>query len=733
MSIGASENTISTVRESFFRRIFGEVKGFICIGAKNRKGRFGERFFEFPNEMAGTLEYIAELEPAHDVYYCAQLLQSRRRRRENVTDCSAAWADLDECHPDSMRVQPSISIQTSPDRYQALWVFEKPQHPFDAEQISKRIAYAHVDEGVDTSGWDLTQLLRVPGTTNHKYPNIIPLPKVTIYNRTGNLYRPEDFNAYPQIQGETYKFVDLEDVELPDETADELLERWRGHLSDVIFEWYTSHPRGDWSTRLWQLEKELLTAGLSQAETFIICSKARCNKYRRDNRNPEHLWKEINKAWAEVQESQDHYGLRFNRAGKMIHDDEIEAVEADHTLVEEYIQWASERTDAAPQYHQAGAFTLLSVLGSTNIRLATSFGLLVPNLWFMILGDTTLTRKSTAMDMALGILDDVAPETLLATDSSVEGLISALALRDGRASLFHRDEITGMFAQMNKREHLAGMAETFTRLYDGGRAKRVLRSQTISVDKPVFIFLGGGIRNKLYSQLTEEHIESGLLPRFIFILADTDADRLQALGRETSDTTNKRKRLVEAVQEFAYKYSKTTETRFGRTISSEPAIIKADLTDDAWARYQDLEKQMVNDGMKSGAPDLCIPMYQRLTTSILKAAVLIAASRPANPTGGRITVSRADLLKAMYYGRQWRSWANEVIHNTGQSLYENKLQKILQSIYAEPDGIPRGAIMRRHHLMAREADMFLTTITERELVRTATKGNTRFYYPPVGR
>jgi hypothetical protein len=41
--------------------------------------------------------------------------------------------------------------------------------PSRAEEMSRQIAYAHHRAGADLGGWDLTQMLRIPGTHNHKY------------------------------------------------------------------------------------------------------------------------------------------------------------------------------------------------------------------------------------------------------------------------------------------------------------------------------------------------------------------------------------------------------------------------------------------------------------------------------------------------------------------------------------------------------------------------------------
>jgi len=84
----------------------------------------------------------------------------------------------------------------------------------------------------------------------------------------------------------------------------------------------------------------------------------------------------------------------------------------------------------------------------------------------MILGTTTVTRKTSSMDLAMELIMDVDDEIVLATDGSIEGLLTSLSTRPGRPSIFLRDEFSGLLDQMTKKDYLSGMAELLTKLYD---------------------------------------------------------------------------------------------------------------------------------------------------------------------------------------------------------------------------------------------------------------------------
>src|SRR5688500_8562350 len=105
----------------------------------------------------------------------------------------------------------------------------------------------------------------------------------------------------------------------------------------------------------------------------------------------------------------------------------------------------------------------------------------------MILADTTLTRKTTAMDMAMSLLREVDDDVILATDGTVEGLMQAISTRPGRPGIFWKDEFSGLLEAMRKKDYMASMAETLTNLYDHKYQKRQLRKEVIELREPVLL------------------------------------------------------------------------------------------------------------------------------------------------------------------------------------------------------------------------------------------------------
>lgn len=717
-------------RETFLRLLFGTNEGYICVayGTKDRNPKkFREEFFLYPNDIPEILELVNKKYQGHNIWFCPHLFSERRRRKEFVSVTPNSWADLDTCDPSVLLVEPTIVLESSPGRYQGLWLYENPVDPDDAENMSQRIAYMHADQGADRSGWDLTQLLRFPYTYNYKYSTT---PTVLIVEANRKRYRLADFaDKYPQVAGFEYL-----DTPMPEDSAlfngEDLLQENRLKINPMIWKLYQEElpPSVSWSENLWKLEMLLFEAGFDLVQVYSIVQGAACNKYAKKGMSAHLLWKEVCRAHSKHEQNVNAVAPKPDVEGQLITDEERRQIEASgDTFIERYIEWAKSLGDAAPQYHQAGAFTALSSLLAGNVLLPTSFGTMKPNLWFMILADTTLTRKSTAMDIAMDLVMEIDDDVVMATDGSIEGLLTSLSTRPGRPSVFLRDEFSGLLEAITKKDYYAGMPELLTKLYDGKMQKRILRKETIEVRDPTLILFAGGIKNKIMSLLSFEQVSSGFMPRFIFITAESDITRVKPLGPPTDHTDNNKSAIQNELLDL-YKHYNSSVTMVVKNTQikyEEQVKWNAELTPEAWHRYNQLETQMLDVGVRAPRPEIMTPVYDRLSKSILKAAVLLAASRQRDE---KIIVEEIDIVRAIAYGENWREYVREVMNGVGKGGAEKQLDRILDTIYKKP-GISRSAVMQTYHLNSRETSQAFETLEQRNLITRQKAGRGETLWP----
>lgn len=425
-----------------------------------------------------------------------------------------------------------------------------------------------------------------------------------------------------------------------------------------------------------------------------------------------------------------------NRSGKRItflRDTDPSPTELPKTIVDRYAEWASTVTDAPSQYHRATGAIILSTILCPHVSLDTSFGTIRPNIWAMILAGTTLTRKSTSMNIAVQMLNDVMDDYMLATDGSPEGLFSELSNRGDQVSMFHRDEITGFMSAITSKDYLSGTLESFTHLYDGTEQKRVLRGSTIVVKNPYFIFLCGGIKTKMEEIVGMEHIRSGFLPRFIFVTGTTTADQIRPIGppiaaEKRKDGTSPRDAILDELWRINKHYTKPPDDQQpGITVKVAGLVKKAqpastgpkhwdmEATPEAWVRIQALHSDAMHLGEESSAPELFAPLFARLADSVIKVAILLGAA-DLKPI-----IEVEHVQNAIRLSQEWldglMEFASAIEQAPEMDRWEKKIDKIIAWVKTKhPEAITRTEIMQKFRIRKRDIADIEATMRDRQII-----------------
>lgn len=717
----------SRLRAQFLDYVFGDREGYVCLATlqpvTRGKDKFNQEFFKWPDNKPDALRYI-EGSRTKNVYFGVNLLSKPERIKENCLPQDLVWADLDTCHPSMIDPAPQVVIESSPDRYQALWKLEDDVPPAIAEEYAKRIYSKYKISGVD-SGWALTKLLRVPYTVNFKYQST---PEVRIIRATEERL---DAAIFESILIEELKEHGVDDADMPnlDELPDAslIVHEYRHALSRTGFSnIYLVEPEEDWSAVLWQLIRICFEVGMTREEAFVIAVTSKCNKYERDKRPLSHLWLDILKAetidktFAIVAGALDD-NMEFP---EIVSEAEMKEIKTD-TFIDDYIKWASQVTDANKEYHEICGVIMLSSLLADKFHLNVSWGKVHPNVWGLVLGESTITRKTTAMEMAMDFVMEIDQNAVLATqDSSAEGMLSALEGRPERVSIYYRDEVAGFFDAMSSKSYLAGMPEVLTKLYDVPPVMvRQLSKKTVSVKKPVFIFFGGGIQDRVYETVNEEFFYSGFLPRFLVVNGESDINQVRWMGPPSRATADRdiREKLKSDLRAIVGQYQVQV---VNAKIFGEDAVLSKDieaiLTDDAWEKMQSIEQLLVNTAHESSRSAIALPTFSRMAMSLLKLSILFAAIRQ-EPDDFQITAEKRDVLKAAYYIQKWAPHSVHMMMNVGTTTSERLIQRVLKMVRGTP-GITRAEVMRRCHLQSVTAKVVFGTLEERGLITLKQKG-----------
>jgi hypothetical protein len=190
--------------KALWNHIFGDSAGVLAVFSGERLEPGGKQlddprtlYLDYPGEV-GRAEALCRRfsDQGREVYQCAHLLMSRRRLKACAAPLVACYVDGDGAKPTANTPPPTAVVASSPGREQYWWRLSRPVEPEAGEDLNRRLAYAM---SADLSGWDLTQLLRVPGTRNCKYPEA---PVVELTHLSGDSYDPLELAAsLPEVHG----------------------------------------------------------------------------------------------------------------------------------------------------------------------------------------------------------------------------------------------------------------------------------------------------------------------------------------------------------------------------------------------------------------------------------------------------------------------------------------------------------------------------------------------------
>ncbi|MDP9457130.1 MAG: RepB family DNA primase, partial [Actinomycetota bacterium] len=216
--------------QRFWQHLFGNEHGLLQVFTGVREGgrldnpRF--QFFAYPGAIRTAAEWALDrAEEGREVYFCAHLLTSSRRIKKNAAAVRTLWGEIDGGNLPNGELKPTALVQSSPGKYHVYWRLDDAIPPEIAEGLNRRIA---AEIGADPSGFDLTQLLRVPGTTNHKYDDT---PQVTLVGlEGGRSYSAADLDEIlPASEKPKAEYVPTEDADEPPVVLDpEAMRVWRG-------------------------------------------------------------------------------------------------------------------------------------------------------------------------------------------------------------------------------------------------------------------------------------------------------------------------------------------------------------------------------------------------------------------------------------------------------------------------------------------------------------------------
>ncbi len=252
---------------------------YFCVSTKSVTGKWQDTWFK-RTELRNVAEFIGD-NLDRNVYWCPHGFTQPERKKEFACPPRMLYADLDAADPRKLDMKPTIALESSPGRFVGFWETDDPAD----EALNRRLSYSI---GADVSGWDLTQVLRVPNTKNFKYHST---PRVRILWNDGPTYEVDRLEKMiPQLK-------DVRGEEYNDQAAnvfkryEKKMPRWL--RKELI---HGKPVSGQRSEVLWKMQNELLEIGMSREEAFDVLWVCPWNKFKNRRDGVDQLWRELDKS-----------------------------------------------------------------------------------------------------------------------------------------------------------------------------------------------------------------------------------------------------------------------------------------------------------------------------------------------------------------------------------------------------------------------------------------------------
>lgn len=655
------------------------------------------RWFTMPDQFEDAEKFIAE-NADKDVYFTPTLYSRRQRKAQYATVSNVVYMDADACHPDKFRITPTFSVETSPNRFQCYWMLDREHTSQEVSEMAHRMAVAHKDDGCDPSSWIMTKILRAPGTMHRK--DAENPYDVVMADVGGEVFSLKEIDrVYSDVTVE--KMVTVADLPMPDPDslprASDIVSNIPDELSHIFIDG-APDPTKRSETRM-RFQIDLLTMGFTPAWVFAACQKANGLEKFTDEGRPEQLWLEVLKSVEYVERSKSDMESR-EESGDDVADSEIETlpviefisdgerdfIESNPGFIQEYTAWAKSRSPlSAETFHRTLSIILLSCVYGRWAYIVPKHGVMGLNMWGIIAGDTTATRKSTSRALMRSVLrqwQKVSGLTIdIGSDFTPQALVKTLGERDGLVSFVHRDEFQGFIHEIYTQNYMSGAAERLTELYDG-KVMAVLRNtKELATEKEadtVFNFLAMGITKEIAGRMTSSNFRSGFLPRFVWSVAEPPE---WEPSHEMVDQ-------MDEGEEFTGKGDDPTVAHFIRDFrlaqrnwdSSKPRAIR--FCPEALVRWNEWKVQTKEYIRGRQNEDIMEPARDRMSYTVWKTAALLAIH------DRKTEISEEHLVRALEQAEWWFRDMMIMADQVASSDFESKVDAIELMLAAAGGSMP---------------------------------------------
>lgn len=350
-------------------------------------------------------------------------------------------------------------------------------------------------------------------------------------------------------------------------------------------------------------------------------------------------------------------------------------------FVERYISYAKRLTDAPEDFHRMVGYILVSASLKNHVHIPYGDIKIFPNIWAVLIGQSSFTRKSTSVNLGKNIIREFDYELLLPAEFSHEKILEHLSKQS--SGIFTWFEFAAILGLLSK-DYMSGAKQTLADLYDGFTYERKTLNASYLIENPAISIMSATTLEWFLEKVKDGDMKGGFLARFLYVPATKKTHWIAIPPKVDQD---EKQALIVTMKAF-------------QSIKGEATIRpKAAKTYASWLKKFE-QRGEAQDTVDAG-------FFSRMGIYALKFALLMEIS-----TTRSLEITDTSMKRATKYMDLLALELNSVFEdNLAQTKFarnQNRLKKLIKTA----PGISRTELFRKMQMPARELTELVDSLLE---------------------
>lgn len=370
------------------------------------------------------------------------------------------------------------------------------------------------------------------------------------------------------------------------------------------------------------------------------------------------------------------------------------------SLYSNIVRYLQDSTTSDPLFFELASLFTCSVAVQDNVRLKTEYATIKPNLYVMLLGKSTISHKTTLMNIVTDLLSDQFIDNMVSSWSP-EGLTKFLS--ENRKALFIKDEFGGMLASMANKEYMADAKDLLMELYDNKKLmNRQLSGKAVKLKDTYFAMFTALTPERFIESFSYQDIHNGFLVRF-------------AVATYKQSTQKRKVNLTTHTMNKLNIISRIADIR--KTLGNKQyTVVLSDKAEEVFDKYT---SPIINETQD----ELTLALYGRYNIMVLKVALTFFVLDNYKNLDSISELPELYVEKAIEY----LSPILSNMLNLLKTITMHPLVNRILSIIKQKDIVDHSYVLWKSHMKAQELKPVIETLKEMDMIKVKIDRGKTYY------